>query len=224
MPSTSARIRMSSICISTSRLTALTLALTAITPPRVMALILTVALTSNACASSVSEKIVAGARRQAQEGANYDPRYFRVPYPNGDIPRNKGVCTDVLVRSLRNADIDLQKLIHEDMRRRFSKYPQRYGTKGPDSNIDHRRFPNQISYFEKYAKKLTTSADARHKREWKPGDIVYWKLDNGRDHCGVLSDRIGASGSLLVVHNLSKCVEEDCLRSWKITAHFRCPK
>lgn len=171
---------------------------------------------------AVAGKIVAAAR--AQIGAGYDPVYQAIPYPNGDVPRDRGVCTDVVVRALRAAGFDLQRLIHEDMRRNFGLYPRRWGLRRPDPSIDHRRVPNQIVFFRRHGSELTRVVSARTLSAWRPGDIVCWKLDNGRDHTGVLSDATGAGGAPLVIHNLGRCAEQDCLRAWQITGHFRYPK
>ncbi len=173
---------------------------------------------------TAAEKIVASAKEQARKGAVYAPGYFAIPYPNGDLPADKGVCTDVVIRALRKAGYDLQKLIHEDMKRNFNKYPNNWGLKRPDSNIDHRRVPNQMRFFERHGLSLTLKVTEDTLERWQPGDIVYWKLDSGLDHCGVLTDTRNGSGEPLVVHNLGRCVEEDCLTKWKITGHFRFPK
>jgi len=167
----------------------------------------------------IAGRIVDGALIQARESASYTTGYFRMGYPNGDIDRSKGVCTDVVIRSLRNAGIDLQALIHRDMKNRFSTYPRR--EKGPDSNIDHRRCPNQIWFFRSYGKTLGIKANPEI---WRPGDIVYWKLDSGLDHTGVLTNRIDPQGFPWVVHNLGRCAEEDVLTKWKIVGHYRYPK
>jgi uncharacterized protein YijF (DUF1287 family) len=172
--------------------------------------------------SSIPQKIVAGARRQI--GAGYDPAYRVLPYPNGDVPADRGVCTDVVVRALRAAGCDLQQLIHEDMRRSFNRYPRRWGLRRPDPNIDHRRVPNQMTFFRRHGLELTRVVSPGALTEWQPGDIVCWKLDNGRDHTGVLSDARNPTGVPHVVHNLARCAEEDCLTAWKITGHFRYPK
>ena len=166
-------------------------------------------------------KIVAAAHTEAAERAVYTVGYFRIKYPNGDLPRNQGVCTDVVIRALRGADYDLQKLIHEDMKRHFLGYPRREAH--PDSNIDHRRVPNQMHFFQRFGRALTESTDFAHRRAWQPGDIVYWKLPSGLDHAGIISDRIGLGGLPLVIHNLSICCEEDVLGAWKIQGHFRYP-
>lgn len=160
-------------------------------------------------------KIVEGALIQAREGAAYTTGYYRIPYPNGDLDRSQGVCTDVVIRSLRHAGFDLQRLIHEDMRARFATYPRREAR--PDANIDHRRCPNQAWFFKRYGRALST------KGQWRPGDVVYWKLDNGLDHTGVLSNRLNAKGEPFVVHNIGRCTEEDVLRQWRIVGHYRYP-
>ncbi len=173
--------------------------------------------------TTAAQRIVEGARIQAREGAAYTTGYFRIGYPNGDIGRDKGVCTDVVIRALRHAGYDLQKLIHEDMGRRFSTYPRR--EKRPDSNIDHRRCPNQIWFFRKFGKTLTNKVDTTTLKHWQPGDIVYWKLTGSNlDHTGVLTDRKNARGEPYVIHNLGRCAEEDVLTTWKIVGHYRFPK
>ena len=172
--------------------------------------------------SGPAAKIVATAHAEATERAVYTVGYFPIRYPNGDLPRNQGVCTDVVIRALRGAGYDLQKLIHEDMKRHFLGYPRR--EEHPDSNIDHRRVPNQIHFLRRFGRTLTNSTEPAHRHEWQPGDIVYWTLPSGLDHAGVLSDRVGPSGLPMVIHNLSVCCEEDVLGAWKIQGHFRFPK
>jgi uncharacterized protein YijF (DUF1287 family) len=172
---------------------------------------------------SNARRILAGAKAQAAEGTIYTPGYFQLSYPDGDLPRNKGVCADVVVRSLRNAGSDLQRLIHEDMTRDFEAYPRKWGLSRPDSNIDHRRVPNQVCFFRRHGITLTNEANPQSAQQWQPGDFVYWKLDNGLDHCGVISDARNSAGLPLVVHNIGRCKEEDCLIRWRITGHFRYP-
>lgn len=170
---------------------------------------------------TVAQRIVAEARVQAREAATYDPSYVKLTYPMGDLPRDRGVCTDVVVRCLRAVGRDLQTLINEDMKSRFATYPRR--ERRPDPNIDHRRVPNQKHFLRKHGRSLPLGLDAKTRETWKPGDLVYWKLDSGLDHAGVLSDRLGPSGWPMVVHNLSRTAEEDCLGRWRITGHFRYP-
>jgi hypothetical protein len=172
--------------------------------------------------TQTQQKILASEKDQVRQAASYVPDYVRIPYPNGDVPQTIGACTDVVIRALRAAGFDLQRLIHDDMKRHFSEYPRR--EVHPDSNIDHRRVPNQIYFFRKYGRELTLLTDDKHARDWQPGDIVYWKLGNGLDHAGMISNRMDARGLPFVVHNLMICREEDVLTDWKIVAHFRFPR
>jgi uncharacterized protein YijF (DUF1287 family) len=144
-------------------------------------------------------------------------------YPGGDVPRDRGACTDVVVRSLRAVGRDLQRLIHEDARRDLKQYPRIRSSGRLDRNIDHRRVPNQIRYFQRHGRSLTRAVNASTRSQWQPGDIVTWKFDNGLDHTGIISDRLNERGWPLVIHNLAVCAEEDVLTTWKITGHFRYP-
>jgi hypothetical protein len=171
---------------------------------------------------TISEKIVAGAKEQ--KGILYVMGYVKMDYPDGDVPANQGVCTDVVVRALRKAGYDLQALMHEDMKRHFHLYPQIWGLQAPDPNIDHRRVPNQICFFNRHGLSLTTEVSPQALDQWQPGDIVYLELDNGRDHCGVISDERNGNGIPLVIHNLGFGKEEDCLTRWEVVGHFRYPK
>ncbi len=157
--------------------------------------------------------VLAGARRQLSKPAIYTVGYFKLRYPGGDLPPDKGVCTDVVIRALRHAGLDLQKLIHEDMKRRFATYPRR--ERSTDANIDHRRVPNQIHWLKKYAKTLPLESD------WQAGDLIFWKLPGGLDHCGVISDRQNAKGQPLVIHNIWQTAEEDVFSKWRVVTHFR---
>jgi uncharacterized protein YijF (DUF1287 family) len=138
------------------------------------------------------------------------------------VPLDKGACVDVVIRALRGAGYDLQKLIHEDMAGHFSSYPRR-GAR-PDTNIDHRRVPNERHFFARFGRVLSVRTDGEFARQWQPGDIVSWKLPSGLDHIGVLSDAVNARGLPLVIHNLSRTAEEDVLTSWQITGHYRYPR
>jgi len=148
----------------------------------------------------------------------YDPGYTKIPYPNGDVPRERGVCTDVVVRSFRAVGIDLQVKVHEDMSRNFAAYPHKWGLAKPDSNIDHRRVPNLQRWFERQHRALPVTAAAA---DYRPGDLVSWKLPSGLDHIGVVSAaRRGARP--LVVHNIGAGTrEEDVLFAWPLTGHYR---
>lgn len=167
-------------------------------------------------------KIVAAARRQ--EGTAYVADYVSIPYPNGDVPSGTGACTDVVVRAWRGIGMDLQRLVHEDMKANFGLYPKRWGLRRPDTSIDHRRVPNLVVFFRRFGTSLPTGTTGTALATWQPGDIVTWVLDNGRDHCGVVTDTIGPSGLPTVVHNLGRCADEDVLTTWKIVGHYRYPK
>ncbi len=175
------------------------------------------------CIDSVAKGIATGAKIQAAERAEYFPGYVALKYPMGDLPRDRGVCTDVVIRSLRHAGFDLQALLHKDLVAHFDIYPKSWGLKRADYNIDHRRVPNQMCFFGRHGKSLPMALTIKTRSTWQPGDLVYWKLDDGLDHCGVLSDGINAKGWPLVVHNAEICREEDCLASWKIIGHYRYP-
>jgi uncharacterized protein len=167
----------------------------------------------------VAARIVDGARMQTANPARYDPSYMTIAYPGGDVPADRGACTDVVIRALRRAGVDLQKEVHEDMRANFALYPRQWGLSRPDTNIDHRRVPNLMAFFHRRG--LDVAADALNPSSWRPGDIVVWRLSGGVLHIGVVTDRPGASGFLLVVHNLSMTAEEDRLTRWEITGHYR---
>lgn len=171
-----------------------------------------------------AEKIVNGAKNEVNRGVRYDPSYIRISYPGGDVPPDQGACTDVIIRALRNAGCDLQKLIHEDMQRNWRLYPHRYGSSRPDSSIDHRRVPNHLAFMRRFAMELPASAKGASLATWKPGDLVYWRLWGTCDHCGVISNETGPGGRPLVIHNIGPtATQTDCLDSWQITGHFRFP-
>ncbi len=162
------------------------------------------------------------ARAQVGVTRNYDPAYVRIAYPGGDVPADRGVCTDVVVRAFRAIGIDLQVKLHEDMRRNFAAYPRKWGLIRPDRNIDHRRVPNLQRWFARQRRALPASLRAR---DYRPGDVVSWELPGGLDHVGVVSDRRAGSGTEarpLVVHNIGQgAQEEDVLFAWKQTGHYR---
>lgn len=168
-----------------------------------------------------SELIARHAISQTTWNTVYDPAYVRIPYPNGDLPRTRGVCTDVIIRALRSVGRDLQRLVHEDIVRNRRSYPH---ISRPDTNIDHRRCPALKIFLRRHGTTLTTTADSSTFKQWKPGDIVFWKLDSGLDHVGIVTWPNVAGGPPLVVHNLGGTRHEDVLTSWKIVGHFRYPK
>ena len=163
-----------------------------------------------------SPQIVQSARNQIGKTLRYDPAYTKLKYPMGDVPMEKGVCTDVVIRALREQNIDLQELVHQDMSRNFSVYPKRWGLKQPDTNIDHRRVPNLMTYF-------TRQGWVVQDTNYQAGDIVTWELKGNRPHIGIVSDRkIGDRP--LIIHNIgSGTREDDILYRYTITGHFRLP-
>jgi uncharacterized protein len=154
-----------------------------------------------------------------REYVTYDPAYYKIPYPNGDVPVGKGVCTDVVIRTYRKLDIDLQKEVHEDMKANFSKYPNNWGRTSTDRNIDHRRVPNLMVFFKRHGIVKPMSREAQ---DYSPGDIVCWNLGAGIAHIGIVVNRISADRKRnLIVHNIGAGqVLEDCLFRYKIIGHY----
>lgn len=150
----------------------------------------------------------------------YNGAYFSMDYPMGDVPAQYGVCTDVVIRAYRKVGIDLQERIHEDMKAHFSSYPQLWGLKNTDTNIDHRRVPNIRRFMERQSADLTVTQTASN---YQPGDIVSWVLPNNLTHIGLVSKTKTTDGKrYLMVHNIGAGqVLEDCLFDFKITGHYR---
>lgn len=153
------------------------------------------------------------------EDVIYDPGYYQIDYPNGDIPADKGVCTDVIIRAYRLVGIDLQKEVHEDMVRDFENYPNIWGLSRADKNIDHRRVPNLMTYFSKFG---LTKPNSKDSEDYTSGDIVCWDLGNGMTHIGIVVDRKSNDGlRSLVVHNIGNGqVLADCLFEYTIIGHY----
>jgi uncharacterized protein len=166
--------------------------------------------------------ISGAARAQIGKTVRYDPSYRALDYPNGDLPIEVGVCTDVVVRALRaSLGMDLQKLVHEDMKRNFSHYPQNWGLKRPDRNIDHRRVPNLQAYFKRNGWDLPIS---KNPQNYQPGDLVTCIVPPNLAHIMIVSDRTNGAGQPLVIHNIGAgAQEEDRLFEFKITGHYRVP-
>lgn len=164
--------------------------------------------------------IVDAARSQIGKTVDYDPAYVSLKYPGGDIPISKGVCTDVVIRALRKArKMDLQKLVHEDMRRNFSKYPKIWGLKRTDKNIDHRRVPNLRMFFKRKGWSLAVT---KKKENYKPGDLVTCTVAGNLPHIMIVSDKKSADGTPLIIHNIgSGAKEEDQLFGFPLTGHYR---
>jgi uncharacterized protein YijF (DUF1287 family) len=153
----------------------------------------------------------------------YDPSYFKIDYPNGDIPVGKGVCTDVIIRTYRQLGIDLQKEVHEDMEANFDKYPKIWGLSKPDKNIDHRRVPNLMVFFKRHGKEKPFSNNAG---DYLPGDIVCWNLGGNITHIGIVVNKKSVDGARYqIVHNIGAGqVLEDCLFDYKIIGHYQYKK
>ena len=163
--------------------------------------------------------LVEAARKQIGVTVLYDSGYRRIPYPNGDVPQDRGVCTDVLVRAYRQLGVDLQVRVHEDMSAAWSAYPKNWGLRRPDRNIDHRRVPNLGTFFTRKGKALPVT---RSPRDYAPGDLVTWRLPSGVPHIGIVSDRKTAAGVPLVIHNIGAGTqEEDALFAFTVTGHYR---
>lgn len=172
-----------------------------------------------------SERLSQAAISIIDASIDYDPSYFKIDYPNGDVPKNKGVCTDVIIRSYRILNIDLQKEVHEDMIENFSLYPnlKKWGMTKTDTNIDHRRVPNLEIFFERKGTKLPVTQNAK---DYKTGELVTWMINDKLPHIGIITNKKSSDGKRnLIVHNVGGGqVLEDCLFEYKIVGHFKYEK
>jgi|SRR5688572_26057533 len=171
----------------------------------------------------VRKKLARAAIELTKDQVTYDPSYFTIPYPNGDVPADKGVCTDVIIRAYRALGVDLQERVHEDMKKNFDKYPQLWGLQRTDTNIDHRRVPNLMKFFTRHGETLPTTKIGS---DYLPGDIVTWSLGNGLVHIGIVIDEKSTDGERpLIVHNIGRGQEiSDCLFSFALLGHYRYTK
>lgn len=169
--------------------------------------------------TAFSKRLSDAALELTKQKVTYDPSYFKIDYPNGDIPANKGVCTDVVIRAYRKLGIDLQKEVHEDIKANFKKYPQKWGLPGPDKNIDHRRVLNLMTFFKRNGEvKPVTNKPG----DYLPGDLVCWDLGGGITHIGIVVSKKSADGKRnLIVHNIGGGqVLADCLFEFTIIGHY----
>lgn len=168
----------------------------------------------------ITKNLSDAALELTKQKVTYDPSYFSISYPNGDVPKDKGVCTDVVIRAYRKLGIDLQKEVHEDMKENFKEYPKIWGLKKTDKNIDHRRVPNLMTFFKR---KKSTKSVTRKASDYKPGDIVSWSLGGGLTHIGIVVNKKSKDKKrFMIVHNIgSGQVLEDCLFNYKIIGHYR---
>jgi uncharacterized protein YijF (DUF1287 family) len=172
--------------------------------------------------STFPDSLAQAALKQTETEVTYDGRYFKIPYPGGDVPAHLGVCTDVIIRAYRALNIDLQKEVHEDMKSNFSLYPKLWGLKSTDTNIDHRRVPNLQTFFTRHGQSLPVS---QNPDDYKTGDLVTWNLKTvgTLPHIGIVTDKRSEDGTRpLIVHNIGAgTVLEDMLFSYTITGHYR---
>ena len=163
--------------------------------------------------------IVKSAREQIGKTIIYDPKYVGLSYPNGDIPLSRGVCTDVVIRAMRDSlELDLQKEVHEDMKRAFSTYPKIWGAKRTDKNIDHRRVPNLKNYFKRKGYSLSVT---KKSKDYKAGDIVTCKV-KGRPHIMIVSSKQTREGVPFIIHNIGWGTREnDDLFTYDLDGHYR---
>jgi uncharacterized protein YijF (DUF1287 family) len=164
------------------------------------------------------QRIIQAAHAQVGVTVAYDPSYVSIPFPGGDVPLDRGVCTDVIIRAYRSVGVDLQLLVNRDMRKAFPAYPRKWGLAKPDPNIDHRRVDNLAVFFARSGQSLPVTKDAS---DYRPGDLVTWRLADGRPHIGLVSDRSG-DGRPLMVHNIGAGAKvEDVLFAFTVTGHYR---
>jgi len=180
----------------------------------------TTAANAQAVIKNLAKQTVAAARAQIGVTLIYDPAYIGLSYPNGDLDRKRGVCSDVVIRALRDAQkIDLQQLVHQDMKRNFAAYPTRWGLKRTDKNIDHRRVLNLRRFFTRKGIALPISSNIE---TYRPGDIVSWDLGGALTHIGVVAEQLSPDGTPLIIHNIGRGAERnDILFKYEITGHFR---
>ena len=167
------------------------------------------------------DSFVEAAIARTSQTVRYDPTYFQIGYPGGDVPAEVGVCTDEVIRSYRSVGVDLQREVHEDMAANFSAYPRKWGLKKTDTNIDHRRVPNLMVFFERKGAAVPVTQSAS---DYKPGDVVTWELGGGLTHIGIVVNVPSASDEtrMQIVHNIGAGPKmEDVLFNWKITGHYR---
>jgi len=170
--------------------------------------------------TELTQRLVTAAVARSKVHVRYDAAYVRIPYPRGDVRADTGTCADEIIRIYRSVGIDLQKEVHEDMANNFEVYPRKWNRKGPDANIDHRRVPNLITFFERNGEVLPKTHNAK---DYLPGDIVTWDLGGGLTHIGMVVDRKPLLFDRYeILHNIGHGPQiEDVLFDWKITGHFR---
>ncbi len=172
--------------------------------------------------AGLTEDLISAAKERTRHDVVYDGRYVTIAYPMGDVPNDRGVCTDVIIRAYRKVGIDLQVEVHRDMKANFKYYPNIWGLSGPDPNIDHRRVPNLQVFFQRRGKQLPVSDRAE---AYRPGDLVTWMLPGNLPHIGIVVDRKSRDAKrFMIVHNIGRGPRmEDRLFEFPITGHYRFP-
>jgi len=168
-----------------------------------------------------AQRLVAAAIDRTRHVVTYDGSYRRIAFPGGDVAPGRGVCSDVIIRAYRaGLDIDLQERVHQDMRGNFAAYPANWGLDRPDANIDHRRVPNLEVFFSRHGRSLPVT---RNPRDYRPGDLVTWRLGGRLPHIGIVTDRLSPDGKRpLIAHNIGRGPNlEDMLFDHPIAGHFR---
>jgi hypothetical protein len=156
---------------------------------------------------------------RVQHTVRYDPAYVVLDYPNGDVPADTGVCTDEVIRSYRALGIDLQKLVHEDMKRAFAAYPKIWGLRTTDRSIDHRRVPNLQTFFKRRGAALPVTQKAE---DYHPGDIVTCTVPENLPHIAIVVPAADGSATPWIVHNIGRGPKhEGRLFEFPITGHYR---
>ena len=175
---------------------------------------------ASAWANADVDRLLKAAISQVGVTTTYDSTYVRLAYPGGDVPIDRGVCSDVVIRAMRAMGVDLQVEVHRDMAAHFSTYPALWRLKRPDPNIDHRRVPNLEAWLFRHGKSVPASNDAT---DYRPGDFVSWRLDGGLPHIGIVAELRSADGARpLIIHNIGAGARiEDVLFAWTISGHYR---
>jgi hypothetical protein len=154
-----------------------------------------------------SARLITHARQQIGVTTSYDAAYVALDYPGGDVPRDRGVCIDVIIRAYRDAfAFDFQEHVHKDMATNFSAYPKRWGLTRTDRNIDHRRVPNVKTWLERHGHEQPAS-------NWQPGDLITCRVGGTLPHIGILSSRKDHQGRWKAIHNIGLGTLEDS-RIW----------
>jgi uncharacterized protein YijF (DUF1287 family) len=185
-------------------------------------IIIAITLSLKVNAGEFEEKIVKAAIERTNQFVIYNGAYLSIDYPNGDVPANIGVCTDVIIRTYRTLGIDLQKLVHEDMLANFQAYPSKriWNLNRPDKNIDHRRVPNLQAFLKRHGEELKISENPK---DYNPGDLVTWMLAGNLPHIGIVTNEINAkTGNPYIVHNIGLGPKkDDMLFDYKVTGHYK---